>query len=382
MEKFSSSLVKRDKKTQAKLLDHPKQVVSVKGDLDYNWNSVPIQGSLPKREKIPINTPCITGQRVVKAQTINGWIEEEEGINFSLMLPAVAARWTDNDGDIQLRLFDGGHRSILRLLASQSPFSGEGEEKLGENEMWADIVEVDDEYQANLYFLNLNYARRKPMQTEDVFVNGFVGKCEKYTKYRSVLTNNKIQVKGSSGLTVPRELKDTGCPSVSVKCVKQSEKVISDPHQFSAAVDINKTTFGNQDFNTRLFQGLVSLCKTYSALCYDPELEKKDDGSIDYKKSNWRAVFQIWLEGAITETKDKKPITMAPDAFARKVWNNSTKTKGFVAQSMAYSLIKMFNDSSLFTETNKHRKDKWAVSPKEAKKLIDAPDESDESSDN
>ena len=73
---------------------------------------------------------------------------------------------------------------------------------------------------------------------------------------------------------------------------------------------------------------------------------------------------------------------MAPDAFARKVWNNSTKTKGFVAQSMAYSLIKMFNDSSLFTETNKHRKDKWAVSPKEAKKLIDAPDESDESSDN
>ena len=83
MEKFSSSLVKRDKKTQAKLLDHPKQVVSVKGDLDYNWNSVPIQGSLPKREKIPINTPCITGQRVVKAQTINGWIEEEEGINFT-----------------------------------------------------------------------------------------------------------------------------------------------------------------------------------------------------------------------------------------------------------------------------------------------------------
>jgi len=363
------SVKKRRKSAKKVIAPHPRLQVRIIGNPKSDWGTVPVRNEYPSRELIPADTPSITGQRAVYMKTVDGWIQEEGGfIDRRLMLPLVAARWEDENSTTEepvIRVFDGGHRSVLRLLGSTT---------ISEAEVWADVIDVNSEAEANLLFLKLNHSRRKSMETEDKFVNGFLGESNSEKDYEDILIDNEIKVTGTSGVSVPTVYQLKPYPSLSVKALKQSKKVDTE-EAFSAAVEILRNAFtvektdafGNslvepEDFNTRLFQGMSCLCNEYDLFSEEIDEVFTPTGELDYKRSSWSAILLYWLT--------KQSESNSQDDFAKSMWGLSPQIKGYVDVSMAYAILKQFRSSKQYKVECKAKRGKGTFSLAKLDKLV------------
>lgn len=203
-------------------------------------------GIPPYDAELPITVPSIRGQRASKISTINKWLKDESGFNWSLWRdPSVVKVPEQKARAYQSKMLQngskiGGQKKFIDIATSMEPgFLGDGFWygrwdgdhrahiwKLAfphSTSMKFKVYPVDSVEVANELFVKIQKFNQKGLNSEDTFVNQYLYMDDDALNLATKLEYCGLCVKNSKDETVPEDATQH-TPSTQIRLFKESLK--------------------------------------------------------------------------------------------------------------------------------------------------------------